>query len=184
MKSLLQKRKEFKDMKKIILAGILVAMCLCAVSCGPKSAVTTEQENVTDDIEEKVIDIAPSEITEIILSEITINSAIEKGIDDMPMYFGELDTTGLEAVSYYMCASGAYPDEIAVFKFKSAELAEQGKTAVQSRLDKQISIFETYTPDEFYKLEDAVIEVKENYIFYFVTENNARASEIMESSIG
>lgn len=170
-------------MKRRILAGILAVMCLCTASCGEKEPVTTEQGDVAV-AGEKAINAAPSEITEAILAEITINSALEKGIEDMPAYFAELDTTGLEAVSYYMCASGAYPDEIAVFKFSSAELAEQGKSAVQARLDKQISTFETYTPDEFYKLEDAVIEVKGNYIFYFVTENNSRAAEIMESYVG
>lgn len=169
-------------MKRRILSGIIAAMCLLSASCGSKVAETTVQEEAAE-ASAKTITAAPSEITAAVLEEITINSALEKGMDDMSIYFAELDTSVLEDVSYYMCASGAYPDEIAVFKFNTAEAAEQNKAAVQTRLDKQISTYETYTPDEFYKLEDAVLTVKGNYIFYFVTENNSRASEIMESFV-
>lgn len=169
-------------MKKRILSGIIATMCLLSASCGSKEAETTAQADVAE-ASAKTITAAPSEITEAVLAEITINSALEKGMDDMSIYFAELDTSVLEDVSYYMCASGAYPDEIAVFKFNTAEAAEQNKAAVQTRLDKQISTYETYTPDEFYKLEDAVLTVKGNYIFYFVTENNSRASEIVESFV-
>ncbi|MBQ8841305.1 MAG: DUF4358 domain-containing protein, partial [Ruminiclostridium sp.] len=164
-------------MKRRILSGIIAAMCLLSASCGSKEPETTVQEEAAE-ANEKAITAAPSEITAAVLAEITINSALEKGMDDMSIYFAELDTSVLEDVSYYMCASGAYPDEIAVFKFNTAEAAEQNEAAVQTRLDKQISTYETYTPDEFYKLEDAVLTVKGNYIFYFVTENNSRASEI------
>lgn len=172
-------------MKKRILLSVIAAMCLFTASCGSKPVENTV-ETKTEEAEAAQVntDVAPSDVTAAVLAEIPINSAIEKGIDDLQFYFTDLDTTAIESASYYMCASGAFPDEIAVLKFTSSELAEQGMTAVEKRLEKQISVFESYTPDEMYKLESAVIEVKQNYIFYSVTSDNARASEIMNGYIG
>ena len=66
----------------------------------------------------------------------------------------------------------------------SARNANNAKNAVQTRLDKQISVYESYTPEEMYKLEDAILDVRQNVIFYAVTENNSRAQEIFDSFVG
>lgn len=169
-------------MKRKFLAAALAVLCLGTASCG---ADTTADDDTSADpasVQETTAS-APADVTAAVLAEIPINSAIEKGIDDLSVYFADLDTTALEAASYYMCASGAYPDEIAVFKFTSAELAETGKNAVQTRLEKQISVYESYTPDEMYKLDGAVLEVKGNYVYYLVTSDNTRAKEIVEGLI-
>ena len=167
-------------MKKRIFAAFLAALCLTAASCGTETdtPATTQQEQV------KEYNIVAGDVTSAVLTEITINSAIEKGIADLEFYFSDLDTSKLTDASYYMCASGAYPDEIAVFVFDTAESAADAKSAVQTRLDKQISVYESYTPDEMYKLDGAVIDVRQNVIFYAVTENNSRAQEIFDSFIG
>ncbi len=169
-------------MKRKFLAAALAALCLGAASCGTDTTTDNDTNADPASVQETTAS-APADVTAAVLAEIPINSAIEKGIDDLSVYFADLDTNGLEAASYYMCASGAYPDEIAVFKFTSAELAETGKTAVQTRLEKQISVYESYTPDEMYKLDGAVLEVKGNYVYYLVTSDNARAKEIVEGLI-
>lgn len=168
-------------MKKKILSIVFAMLCLTASACSGGTGDT--QEDTAPEVR-NTVNAEPSDITSAVLVEIPINSAIEKGLDDLSMYFTELDTTGLESVSYYMCASGAYPDEIAVMKFTSEELAGQGRTAVQSRLDKQISVYESYTPDEMYKLEGAIIETNGNYLYYLVTSDNAKAEEIVKGFLG
>lgn len=167
-------------MKKRILAALLAAMCMTTASCGGETdtPVTTQQEEI------KEYSLTAADVTDAVLAEIPINSAIEKGIDELEFYFTELDVTGLTNASYYMCASGAYPDEVAVFVFDTAENANNAKSAVQTRLDKQISVYESYTPEEMYKLEDAILDVRQNVIFYAVTENNSRAQEIFDSFVG
>jgi len=167
-------------MKKRIFAAVLAALCMCAASCGTETkapAATAKEE-----VQEYSFDAGT--VTEEVLAEITINSAIEKGIDELEFYFTELDTTKLTDASYYMCASGAYPDEIAVFVFDTADSAAAAESAVKTRLDKQVSVYESYTPEEMYKLEDAIVEVRQNVIFYAVTENNSRVQEIFDSFIG
>lgn len=168
-------------MKKIIMAAMLAALCIGLCSCNENGSTDVTSETTTSGDVQKKEDINPSDVTSAVLTEITVNSAVEKGIDDLDFYFSNLDTTQLEAVSYYMCASGAYPDEIAVFRFNSAEGAEQGKTAVEARLESQRTTYESYTPDEMYKFDDAVVTVYDKYVYYFITSNNSRASEIAES---
>ena len=167
-------------MKKRILAALLAAMCMTTASCGGETdaPITTQQEEI------KEYSLTAADVTDAVLAEIPINSAIEKGIDELEFHFTELDVTGLTNASYYMCASGAYPDEGAVFVFDTAENANNAKNAVQTRLDKQISVYESYTPEEMYKLEDAILDVRQNVIFYAVTENNSRAQEIFDSFVG
>lgn len=166
-------------MKKIFMSAAAAVLCLCAASCTNE----VPDEGVKDSQVEE-ISVSPSELTEAVLAEIPINSAFEKSIDDIPFYFSELDTSTVSEVSYYICASGAYPDEIAVITFNSAESALQGSEAVHARLDKQISVYESYTPDEMYKLDTAVIDVKGNAVIYLVTSDNERAKEIIDGIIG
>lgn len=169
-------------MKRKILSVAVAVMCVALSACS--SNENNEVKDGNDSGVQAISNAAPSEVTSAILVEIPINSAIEKGIDDLSVYFTELDTATLESASYYMCASGAYPDEIAVFKFTSEELAEQGISAVQARLDKQISVYESYTPDEMYKLDGAVIEKSGSYVYYLVTSDNEKAKGIAEGFLG
>ncbi len=167
-------------MKKRIIAALMAALCLTAASCGTE----TKTPDATAQEEVKEISFDAGSVTTEVLAEIPINSAIEKGIDDLEFYFTDLDTSGLTDASYYMCASGAYPDEIAVFVFDTADSAKAAEASVKARLDKQVSVYESYTPEEMYKLEDAIIDVRQNVVFYAVTENNSRVQEIFDSFIG
>ena len=168
-------------MKKRIFAAMLAALCLAAASCGTE---TKTPDATAQEAKVKEYTFDAGSVTTEVLAEIPINSAIEKGIADLEFYFTDLDTSKLTDASYYMCASGAYPDEIGVFVFDTAESAAAAETAVKARLDKQVSVYESYTPEEMYKLEDAVLEVRQNVIVYAVTENNSRAQEIFDSFIG
>ena len=123
---------------------------------------------------------APSEITAAIMSEITIPSAVEKDKDGIGAYF-TVDTAQLEDLSVYVCGSGAFPDELTVLKMTSAEQAQAAAEAVQAHLDSQIELYRDYTPNEMYKLDEASVTVKGDYVMLFVCENDARAMEIAES---
>ena len=173
-------------MKKIIAGLIIAASVLSAASCGNNAAneTTTEKKETEATVAEVKKEFKASEVTAAILEEITINSAFEKSVDSLPDFFTDLDTDSLTDSSYYICASGAFPDEIAFFRFKDADSAKAAEPAVKERLESQKATYETYTPDEFYKLEGAVLEVKDEYLYYLVTSDNDRAKEIVKSFIG
>lgn len=171
-------------MKRFIAGLIIAASVLSVASCGGNAATETKKQE-TEATEAAVKkEFKASEVTSAILDEITIASAFEKSVDSFNDFFTDLDTESLTDSSYYICASGAFPDEIAVFKFKDAEAAKAAEPTVKERLESQKATYETYTPDEFYKLEGAVLEVKDEYLYYLVTSDNDRAKEIVKSFIG
>ena len=171
-------------MKRFIAGLIIAASVLSVASCGGNSAAETKKQE-TEATEAAVKkEFKASEVTAAILDEITIASAFEKSVDSFNDFFTDLDTESLTDSSYYICASGAFPDEIAVFKFKDAEAAKAAEPTVKERLESQKATYETYTPDEFYKLEGAVLEVKDEYLYYLVTSDNDKAKEIVKSFIG
>ena len=174
--------------KKIISALLVTAAVLSAASCqGQSGSKTTDTAKPADEkpaVTEEAKSVSAADVTKAVLDEIPINSAFEKTKDTLVDYFGKLDIDSLTDFSFYLCASGAYPDEIAFFTFASEEDAEKAVPVVQERLDEQIELYETYTPKEFYKLENAVIKQSGKYVYYLVTSDNEKAESIVKGLIG
>lgn len=184
--------------KKTVFAALIAALVCSAASCGgtttPAPASTTAGTSAaapdttdagSDEITVPIAsDAEPGEITKAVLDEVPINSAFEKKAASLPDYFDGLDVDALDAFSYYICASGAYPDEIAVFRFNSEDSAKGAVKAVEDRLAYQKETYETYTPDEMYKIENAVIRQTGNWVYYLVTSDNEKADGIVKGFIG
>lgn len=129
---------------------------------------------------QEVKEPAPSEITSAIMAEIEIPSAVEKTKEDVGAYY-DIDVEAADALSVFICGSGAYPDELAVFKMNSPEQAESARAAAQKRLDGQTELYSDYTPNEMYKLDGAKVVVNGNYVMLFVCSDDDRAYEIADS---
>lgn len=176
--------------KKILLAMLTAALAVTAASCGGNTPASTtkasEAPASTADTAaaEPASDAAAADITKAVLDEVPINSAFEKKKESLPDYFDGLDVDAIEDFSYYICASGAYPDEIAVFRFSSSDSAENAVKAVTDRLAYQKETYETYTPDEMYKIDGAVIKQTGNWVYYLVTSDNEKAESIVKGFLG
>ncbi len=107
---------------------------------------------------------------------------MEKTADNIGAFY-DVDVSAVTDMSVLVCGSGAYPDELAVFKFTDGEAAKAGMEAVQKRLDSQTELYADYTPDEMYKLEDAFIFTRDNWVAMAVCSDNARAKEIIENML-
>lgn len=153
-------------MKLKNFAAILILPIIMLTACSNKTAEVKEP--------------APADITAAIMAEIEIPSAVEKTKEDVGAYY-DIDVEAADALSVYICGSGAYPDELAVFKMNSPEQAENVRAAAQKRLDSQIELYTDYTPDEMYKLDGAKVVVKGNYVMLFACSNDDRAYEIADS---
>jgi hypothetical protein len=165
-------------MKRKIISVLLLAALVCGTaSCGNTPAATTTKAAETTEAPAKK-DAAAADITKAVLDEVPINSAFEKKKESLEDYFDNLDVSKLKDQSYYICASGAYPDEIAVFRFDSADSAKAAVPAVEDRLEYQKSTYKDYTPEEYYKLEDAVVEQSGEWVIYIVTSDNTKAKGI------
>ncbi|MCM1299533.1 MAG: DUF4358 domain-containing protein [Firmicutes bacterium] len=159
------------NIKKLLAAALLPAILIVSAACSGGSG------------EEKTADIAPSEVVKAVLDEVPIDSGVEKGKSEAGSYYSGLDTDTVEDAAFALCGSAARPDELAVIKCKSAEDAEAAKEALQLRLDSQKELYETYTPDEMYKLEGAIIYSKGKYAIFIALSDNDKAKSVVEEKL-
>lgn len=166
--------------RNIISALLVPAILLTGCSKNEQGGNGTEQDSKQAD---NTVNVAASEVVQGVLAEVPINSSVEKGKGDLENYYSSLDTATVEDAAFALCGSGALPDEIAVIKCKSADDAKNAETALKAKLEKQKETFSTYTPDEMYKLEGAVIFTKGSYAVYIALSDNSKAKSIVEGKL-
>jgi hypothetical protein len=157
------------------LVAIVFAAALFLAACSETSGGETEKGAAASG---NAAAVSPSEITAAIMGEIEIPGAVEQGLSSLSLYY-DIDENMPESMSLIICASGAYPDELAVFLLKDASDADTVKGFIQKRLQSQISLFRDYTPGEMYKLDGAVIGTNGRYVYFLACSDNARAAEIL-----
>ena len=127
--------------------------------------------------------VPPTEIVNAVLTEIPIASGIEKSKEDIPDFYSNIDLSQIESAAFVICASGAYPDEIAVMKCTDSSAAAAVKSALEKRLEDQTELYSTYTPDEMYKLENAKVYTTGNYAVFIAVSDNDKAKEIVDGKL-
>lgn len=157
----------FKKFFASALAAVVLATGLTACSGGT----------------EATSNVAPSDVVKAVLAEIPIESVVEKDGSKLGDYYTDLDTSKVKSAAFALCGSGSYPDEIAVIKCNSASDTADVQTALQSRLDKQKELYSTYTPDEMYKLDGAIIFTKGDYAIFIALSDNEKAKSIVEDKL-
>lgn len=78
--------------------------------------------------------------------------------------------------------SGGTAEEIAVFQCETEEDAKKLETVLKSRVEEQTESFRDYVPKELEKLEKAVIVVKGKYAMLSVSNEDAKAKEIIQNA--
>lgn len=167
--------KGTKEMKKITKL-MAVAACLMMITTGCSNNSSSSQ--IESSVAEEKSPLS-ADITKKVMEEIEFPSMAEVSSDRLATYY-DISADDIEEFSLYICGSGAYPDEIAVFKMKDTEKAEAVKALSESRKEKLVTTFTDYTPEEMYKLDDAVITVKGNYAIFVVCADNTKAKEIID----
>ena len=172
------------NVTKKIIAGLIcaaVAVCVCGCSSGTATDSTTSSTAESSSDNGSVSSAASaSDITDKILAEIEFPSIakIEEGRREG---FYEVEEDKIESYSAYICGSGAYPDELAVFCMKSSDDTAAVKEMLEKRVEKQTASFKDYTPDEMYKIDGNNVVVSGNYVALIICSDNAKATEIFKS---
>lgn len=145
---------------KAIVSVLLISVVFASCSSGGKTP-----------------DFEPADAVNEIVSTVKMSSMAEVGADRLNNYV-DIDQAEIENFSMYMCGSGGFADEVAVFKMKSSDSADKLKDVLSARVEKRKADFKDYNPDENTKLENALILVKGNYVFFSVTGDNDTAKSI------
>lgn len=180
MKSSITKR----IMAGIVCAMVAVSICGCsekpAQSSASESSVTSDAGSVSESVSEasdsSTATGAAAEITAKIQEDVKFPGMAEIGADRMAGYY-DVAADNIDSYSAYICGSGAYPDEIAVFKMKSADDVNDVKSVLEKRVESQSATFKDYTPDEMYKIDGNNVVTSGNYVALIICADNAKAIE-------
>ncbi len=180
MKSSITKR----IMAGIVCAMVAVSICGCsekpAQSSASESSVTSDAGSVSESVSEasdsSTATGAAAEITAKIQEDVKFPGMAEIGADRMAGYY-DVAADKIDSYSAYICGSGAYPDEIAVFKMKSADDVNAVKSVLEKRVESQSATFKDYTPDEMYKIDGNNVVTSGNYVALIICSDNAKAIE-------
>ena len=162
---------------KILAALLVPAMLVSLTACGGETSSSTNTSSATESV---LNASAPADITKKIMEDIKFPSMAEIKSERLATYY-EVDSDKIENFSAYICGSGAYPDEIAIFKMKSSADVDAVKTVLQARVESQTTTFKDYTPDEMYKIDGKNIVISGNYIALIICSDNAGATNTFNS---
>jgi hypothetical protein len=150
---------------KMVVSILSVLLLITACGGGAETAKTPD----------------PAAVTAAVMEAIEFPSPVSKSKEDIGVYYTLLDTASVESMSVYVCGSGAYPDEIAVFKFTDEAAAEAGFKSAEERLEELTETYSDYTPEEMYKLDDPVLEQRGDYVIFIDCSDNMTAAEIIDN---
>lgn len=144
------------------------------------STVSETQSSEAEEDRNEQTEIDPAEIVDEIMTAEEMVSMAEVESGRMGNYV-EVDMETVESFSMYICGSGAFADEAAVFEMKSEDDTEALMEALQKRVDSRLADYKDYKPEECGKLETAVIKANGKYVLYAVSSDNDKAEEIFDS---
>lgn len=99
------------------------------------------------------------------------------------VYYSLSDSTVKEC-RLYVCSSGAYPDELAVFLLNDPTDHEKLKTVINARREYLLETWKSYKPGEVPKIENSKLLEYSGYYFYVISENEEKASEVLGRYFG
>lgn len=159
---------EWKSMLKNRLKSIIAVILTCALCVAALSGCASSQGSAK---QPKPEDIAAAIMKAVAFSDMT---AVEK---DRLGDFYTLDTSLIEDFSVYICGSGGFTDEIAIFKMKDADGVTAAKKAIDERIAAQKEGFKDYRPEEMPKLENSQVLTNGNYVCFIASSDTDKAAK-------
>ncbi len=164
-------------MKKLAFVLALCLVCGSVCACGDNSG--DGSGSVSDSDGEDASGKTVSERTKALLDDVTFPSMVEVTSDNLSIYY-KIDSEKVTEFSAYLCGSSAMPDEFGIFVAASEEDADDIKSALDERIEKQRETYTDYSPDEMYKFDDCFVTKNGSEVYYAVCADNAKASELLK----
>ena len=156
----------------IILAAMTVT---CAfASCGDKGG----SDKGSDKAQTSTESVDVTAVADKLKSDIAYDdSLVEFDSGKIENILG-IAPSAYKTAKVYVSSTGATPEEIACFEANDG-MAETIKASLSTRVTNQKSVFTDYKPEQAPKLENTVLIVKDNYVYYCVSGDSAKAKEII-----
>jgi len=121
----------------------------------------------------------PQDIAAEIVEKGEFPEMLEMDVDIVQKKYG-LDKALIDCCGVYICSSGAQADEVAVFKAADADSAKEIKEKAENRAETIYADFVDYVPEEIPKVDDHIIAVKGNYVFFVISADSKGAKNIFD----
>lgn len=157
-----------------LVMAVATVCCMALASCSDENTAESKAEKTATNVSMDVVETA-DKLKDDIEYKDTLNELPESKIEKL---FG-LATTDYVKGKVYVGSGGATAEEIACFEAKDSDGAANIKTALENRIESQKKAFENYQPQEMDKLNDPVLVVKDKYVLMCVSDDNAKAQEII-----
>ena len=112
------------------------------------------------------------EITEPVVEMLADSTMVKKGTSDAVKAFG-IDPDGTEGILYWAAEDVMDVSEILIIKLADGTDAEPFKAAVEKRVADQENLYKNYAPDQYAVLQDSIIEISGNVLFYCASPDAA-----------
>lgn len=156
----------------VLLAAVTVACSFAA--CGDKNGGGSDNATGTEAAAEDVKAVADKLKSDIAYDDelIEIDSA------KITKILG-VDSSAYTNAKVYISSSGATPEEIACFEATSSSTATTIEASLRARITAQTNTFTDYKPEQAPKLQNAVLKVKGNCVYFVVSGDSAKAETII-----
>ena len=162
-------------MKKIVSIMMAAVMCAALSGCGDQSGTDNKSNTQSSAPAAK----SPSEKASELLAAVEFPEMVSKDMEFTEETLGISADTVTDHV-FYICGSGAMPDEFGIFVASSADAAASIKTQIDKRIEYQKDTYTDYTPNEVYKLDNSFCDVSGNTVVYAICADNNKAREILK----
>ena len=104
---------------------------------------------------------------------------LEKVDSEMIMEAYNFSSDEIEKLVSYQ-GSGASSEEIVILQVKDKSKLDSVKEKINTRLQERKEAFESYLPEEVFKIENRVLEVRGNYVILGITKDANKVVEVVE----
>lgn len=168
-----------KKTVSIILAALLILSAALFAACN-KPAVPAESPAPADETAAPV-DLAF--VWESVKTAAGYEAMTAVPKTDLNDIYG-IDVSKLEDQVWYMSENPSLnADEFAMFKLSDASYADQLAAILDARIERQLQVAETYSPEQAAKLRNAKVFTVGSYVYFCVAENNDAALKAIDSAI-
>lgn len=157
--------------KKVVIPIIIIALIVLVIVV--VSVINKDNQNIQINIEELATNISQSGAFEDELAK--VDPEMTKSD------YGFSDEEIKEIVSYQ--GSGATSEEIVIFQVNDKSYLNSVKEKINTRLEERKEAFEGYLPEEVFKIENNVLDIRGNYVILCISNDSGKVEETINNYI-
>ena len=126
---------------------------------------------------------AARDVADAVIETIDMENMLEAANQLIKRFYG-LDPSAFESCILYYPTTNMMAEEVLIVKLKDMRQQEQVRAAIEKRIETQKNTFEGYGVEQFEMLtNNAVVEVRGNFILLVVNSNSAEAQKAFLKAI-